>query len=319
MDQSHRDRERRWHAIGIDIGGTKTALALVDDRGTMIDRDVLATEAEQGFDRAVGRMASTIERLLVQSGGSEIVGIGIGCAGPLDPVRGLINNPYTLTGWKGCDIVTPLQRRFGVQVSLENDADVAALGECACGAGRGFDPVVMLTFGTGIGGAAVVHGQIYRGANGEHPELGHVWVSGEGPVCYCGVAGCLESIASGTAIALAGKAAGFADTRAVFAAFASANPAAVAIIQKALHAASAAAWTLCHTLLPQRLILGGGIMDDHYDLFAQAIHERLERATQFTPSGVSIARAALGNDAGIVGAASMAIQRAGNPSQPLFP
>lgn len=312
MEQSHRDQGNRLSAIGIDIGGTKTALALVDDRGTILDRAVLATEAEQGFDRAVSRMASTIDQLLAKSGQSKIVGIGIGCAGPLDPVRGLINNPYTLTGWNRCDIVTPLQRRFGVQVSLENDADVAALGECACGVGRGFDPVVMLTFGTGIGGAAVVHGQIYRGANGEHPELGHLWVSGEGPVCYCGVSGCLESIASGTAIALAGKAAGFADTRAVFAAFASAHPAAVAIIQKALHAASAAAWTLCHTLLPQRLILGGGIMEDHYELFAQAIREQLGGATQFTPSGVSIARAALGNDAGIVGAASMAIQRAGS-------
>lgn len=311
MDPTHTDRKGGpAHAIGIDIGGTKTALALVDASGRIADREVLATEAEQGFDRATERMAAAIEALLARSGQPAVVGIGIGCAGPLDSMRGLINNPYTLAGWNRCDIVTPLQRRFGVPAFLENDADVAVLGEWACGVGRGFDPVVMLTFGTGIGGAAVVRGEIYRGANGEHPELGHVWVSGDGPDCYCGVAGCLESIASGTAIAAAGKAAGFAGTREVFAAFRSGNPAAQTIIQKALRAASAAAWTICHTLLPQRLILGGGMMDDHYELFAQEIRERLGRATQFSPSGVSLARAALGNEAGIVGAATMAIRRA---------
>ena len=309
MDESR--KEPRWsQAIGIDLGGTKTAIALTDHQGAILHRELLATEPAEGFDRAVKRFGDVVESLLAKSKTSRVAGIGIGCAGPLDPSRGLINNPYTLSGWNRCDIVTPLQRRFSVPVYLENDADAAALGECACGAGRGFDPVVMLTFGTGIGGAAVVRGAIYRGAGGQHPELGHVVASGEGPACYCGIQGCLESIASGTAIAAAGKAAGFTDSRAVFAAFESGNPAARRIIDQALDAASMAAWTLCHTFLPQRLILGGGIMDDHFELFAQAIRERLGGATQFSPDGVSLARAALGNDAGMVGAASMAIQRA---------
>src|SRR4029079_6704818 len=124
----------------------------------------------------------------------------------------------TLTGWDRCNIVAPLSERFRVPVCLENDADAAVFGECAAGAGRGCDPVVMLTFGTGIGGGAVVSGHIYRGVRGEHPELGHIPTSADRLECYCGIGGCLESVASGTAIAQAGAEAGYADARAVFAA-----------------------------------------------------------------------------------------------------
>lgn len=297
-------------ALGIDIGGTKMAVAAVDATGRIHARATLPTEAERGFDRAVSRLVDALDAILAQAGwpAGDVRGIGIGCAGPVDPARGLINNPYTLTGWNGCDIVTPLRQRFGVPVRLENDADAAALGECFVGAGRGFDPVVMLTFGTGVGGAAIVRGDIYRGANGEHPELGHVPVAPDGPPCYCGRSGCLESLASGTAIGAAGQIAGFADARAVFAASRNGDPAAAAIVGRALAAAATAAWTICHTFLPQRLVLGGGIMDEHFDLFAAAIDRALAPATQFTRPAVSVVRAALGNDAGLVGAAALALR-----------
>jgi glucokinase len=298
-------------ALGVDIGGTKIAIAALDGRGAILARASLPTEAEQGFDRALARLADAAERLLAQVGwsASELSGLGIGCAGPLDPVAGLINNPYTLAGWNRCDIVSPLRHRFRVPVWLENDADAAALGECFCGAGRGFDPVVMLTFGTGVGGAAIVHGEIYRGVGGEHPELGHVPVDPNGPQCYCGTRGCLESLASGTAMGEVGAAAGFSDAPAVFTSAAAGETAAQEIVKRAVSAAGIAAWSFCHTFLPQRLVLGGGIMDEHFDLFAGAINEQLATATQFTRSGVSVVRAALGNDAGLVGAASLAFQR----------
>lgn len=300
-------------AIGIDIGGTKMAVALVDAGGGILARATLATEAGRGFARAVDRLSQTIGGLLAVANSSvtALAGVGIGCAGPVDPSRGLINNPFTLEGWDRCDIVTPLRERFGVAVLLENDADAAAMGECFAGAGRGFDPVVMLTLGTGVGGAAIVHGSIYRGMHGEHPELGHLLVAPDGPACYCGARGCLEALASGTAIGAAGKQIGLADAREVFAAAASGNRGAKDIVDRACEAVAMAGWTLCHTLLPQRLILGGGIMDVHFDLFAAAIHERLQPATQFTRAAVSVARAALGNDAGVVGAAALAFQRVG--------
>jgi glucokinase len=298
------------HAVGIDIGGTKMAVALVAQPGEILACVTLPTEAEQGFSRALDRLGKSIDSLLKQPE-VHVAAIGIGCAGPVDPGRGLINNPYTLPGWDHCDIVTPLAQRFGVPVFLENDADAAAVGECACGAGRGSDPVVMLTFGTGIGGAAIVGGQIYRGVHGEHPELGHIPVDSAPGIepCYCGIQGCLESIASGAAIGSAGQKAGFANARAVFAAASAGDGHAQGIIDRAVQAACTGAWTICHTFLPQCLVLGGGIIEDHFNLFAGAIRHRLESATQFTPALVRVVPAALGNNAGIVGAASVALQR----------
>ena len=296
--------------IGIDIGGTKTAVAAVDSSGQILQRATLPTEAALGFERAVNRLGDAIEELLANTGWScqEIAGIGIGCTGPVDPARGLINNPHTLAGWDHCDIVTPLRRRFGVQVCLENDADAAALGECLCGAGCGFNPVVMLTFGTGVGGAVVRDGHACCGVNGEHPELGHIPISSAGPACYCGASGCLESLASGTAIGAAGRAAGFRDAREVFALGRAGNPAAVTIVERATAAAATAAWTICHTFLPERIILGGGIMEDQFELFAQVMNARLRTATQFSRDAVKITRASLGNTAGLVGAASIALR-----------
>ncbi|MBL9135843.1 MAG: ROK family protein [Verrucomicrobiales bacterium] len=293
-------------AIGIDIGGTKTAVALVNDAGTVLDRHSFPTEADLGFPRAVERLIGTIHQIRAASlTRGTTIGIGIGCAGPVDPRLGLINNPFTLPGWDRCDIVSPLRNAFGLPVVLENDADAAAMGECWVGAGRGCDPVVMLTFGTGVGGAIIHQGRIQRGVDGEHPELGHLVVRPDGPECYCGTRGCLESIASGTAIALAGAASGFASTRAVFEASTAGDPRASAIVQQAVDAVATAAWTLFHTLLPQRLILGGGIMDTEYPRFA-AVARHLDPATQFTRGKVDLARATLGNDAGLLGAARLA-------------
>ncbi|HOA59742.1 MAG: ROK family protein [Verrucomicrobia bacterium] len=303
------EREKET-AIGIDIGGTKMALGIVDGSGIVRVQAVLPTEAEAGFDRAVTRLGDAIEALCGEAGARTraLAGIGIGCAGPLDTGRGLINNPYTLAGWDKCDIVTPLRARFGVRVRLENDADAAAMGECFAGAGRGFDPIVMLTLGTGVGGAAIVGGEVYRGANGEHPELGHVIVSDDGPPCYCGCRGCLESLASGSAIGAFGQTEGLADARAVFAAARNGKTGAQAIVDRALAAAAAGAWTVFHTFLPRRLILGGGIAEEHFDLFAAAMNGRLRKATQFTAQAVEIVRAQLGNAAGMIGAAALVLR-----------
>lgn len=291
------------------------ALAALDDTGLIRERVTLATEAEQGFERAVERLATAITDLVSRAGWNlaSLAGIGIGCAGPVDPERGLINNPYTLAGWDRCDLVTPLRKRFGHPVFLENDADAAALGECWTGAGRDRDPVVMLTFGTGVGGATIRGGQILRGAGGEHPELGHVLVDPSGPSCYCGMAGCLESLTSGTALGEAGRAIGVPDARSLFAAARAGHPEAARIVNRAVAATAHAAWTLCHALLPQRLLLGGGIMDTEFDTFATAIRTQLGRATQFTPANVEVHRAQLGNDAGLVGAAALVFTRPAHP------
>ena len=294
-------------AIGIDIGGTKIAIAAVGSQGNVLANVRFATEPQFGFPTALNKMISGINSVITDAGvkGKVLDGIGIGCAGPVDPARGTIHNPHTLPTWDDCDLVSPLAEHFGVSVRLENDADAAASGEARFGAGRGSDPMVMLTFGTGIGFAAISKGQIYRGVAGEHPEAGHIPTVADGPECYCGLRGCFEAMASGTAIDAAGKAAGFADGRAVFTAAAAGNSLASGILDAAVNSTSTAIWTLAHTFLPQRFVLGGGLIDDHFELFAKPAQAALSRAVLLPKGRVEIVRASLGNDAGVVGAASL--------------
>jgi glucokinase len=246
-----------------------------------------------------------VTRVLADTGWTarELDGVGIGCAGPVDPVRGTIHNPHTLPGWMDADVVSPLREALGCPVVLENDADMALLGECRTGAGRGLDPVVMLTFGTGIGGAAVLRGALLRGLAGEHPELGHVPVDPAGPRCYCGTRGCFESLASGTALTEAAHALGLSGGAELLERARAGDAAAQSVRATALAATSAATWTILHTLLPERIVLGGGMMDAHYDIFAEAVREAIGRATLVPVARISVARAELGGRAGVVGAA----------------
>jgi glucokinase len=297
-------------AVGIDIGGTKIAVATVNGTGEIVRETTIPTESHQGFASGVGRILEAVARVLAESGWTarDLAGVGVGCAGPVDPVRGTIHNPHTLPGWTDADIVTPLREALGRRVVLENDADMALLGECWIGAGTGFDPVVMLTFGTGIGGAALVAGALLRGAAGEHPELGHVAVDPRGPRCYCGTSGCFESMGSGSALTAAARGQGLEDGPRLLARARDRDPHALRIRAEALAATATAAWTILHTLLPERIILGGGMMDEHYETFAPAVRDAVARATMAPAGRVTVTRAQLGGRAGIVGAARAVLQ-----------
>lgn len=294
-------------AAGVDIGGTKIAVGLVDAAGEIAAQVSFPTEAALGFERGVERIIQAIDDCLAHAGRTRaaLEGVGIGCAGPVHPGRGTIDNPHTLPTWDGVDIVSPLRLEFGLPAVLENDADAAAVGEAYFGAGVGRRSVVMITYGTGVGSGALFDGRIYRGAMETHPEIGHVPCDPSGPECYCGIRGCFESIASGTAISAAGEAAGIGDARKVFAAREAGNPAAREIIDRALRATDTAVWSIQHTLLPERIILGGGIIDDHFELFAEAVRKAIDGAVMNPRGSTDVVRAVLGNRAGIVGAAQL--------------
>jgi glucokinase len=298
------------HAIGIDIGGSKINLALVDEVGCPKALETIPTLVKEGFEAGINRMKQSICGLLSQSGLSvdDLEGIGIGCAGPVDPGSGIIHNKYTLPGWENHDLITPFQEHFHLPVLLDNDAAVALLGEYHFGAGRGMDPVVMLTFGTGVGGATLRGGKLWRGQDGQHPEIGHLYVSASGPACYCGISGCLESVASGTAIERAGQEQGFESARDVFSAMKHGNTDATAIVDEAVKGVALAAWTLAHSLYPAGIILGGGVMEEHFALFAGSIQARLEPGTMIDGSKLDIVSAVLGNRAGVLGAAALLLK-----------
>lgn len=297
-------------AIGIDIGGTAISLGLVREAGGIEGRRALPTEVQRGFADAMERISRAIEDLLGSAGRrrDQVAGIGIGCAGPVNPVTGTIHNPYTLPGWEGASPVRVLGDRFSVGAYLENDADAALLGEAHAGSARGMRDVVMLTFGTGVGGGALVGGRIYRGVNGEHPEIGHLCVDPRGPECYCGIRGCLESLASGTALADAGRAAGLGDAAEVFERARLGDEAASSLVDRAVAAVASAFWTILHTFAPEMVVLGGGLMEGQFPVFAPALREKAQRAERAWGRRFRFSRAELGNDAGFVGAAFRALR-----------
>jgi glucokinase len=124
----------------------------------------------------------------------------VAVAGPVDRETGVVSNPWTLASLAGADVRSPFAKQFGVPVIVENDTDAAALGEYVYGAGRGVDSLAMVTLGTGVGVALVHDGSLLRGTGGYHAEAGHHSIADSGPVCYCGLVGCWESLASGTAL-----------------------------------------------------------------------------------------------------------------------
>jgi glucokinase len=182
----------------VDIGGTKIAVGIVRDDGHILDRSECQTEPRRGFPDAVLRIREMLSRAIDRCG--TIDGIGVGCPGPLDPFKGLIGDVGTLPGWDGRDLTEAIGAHFGVSIAVENDADAATLAEYAWGATQTSGTLIYVTISTGIGGGIVQSGHLYRGVRGAHPELGHQVIDPSGPVCYCTISGCWESLASGSAM-----------------------------------------------------------------------------------------------------------------------
>ena len=184
----------------IDIGGTKIAVGIVDDAGKVLSKLESATNARGGYANGLQRIIGML-RETAREAGVEIGGIGIGSTGIVYPFSGAFGDVDFLPDWQGNNPVEDLAREFSVTTALENDADASALGEAGWGAGKGKSRIVYVTVGTGIGGGIIIDGQLYRGADMAHPEIGHHVIDPSGPLCSCGFRGCWESLATGPALA----------------------------------------------------------------------------------------------------------------------
>jgi len=182
----------------VDIGGTKIAVGMVDDNGKVLTRMDAPTDPNRYSD-SVELIAHMLRRT-AQRAGAQITGIGIGSTGPVDPMRGEFGDVDFLPGWRGKSPVKDLATVFNVSAALENDGDAAALAEAGWGAGRNRKRLIYITVGTGIGGGIIFDGQLYRGVDGAHPEVGHQVIDPAGPQCTCGFHGCWESLAAGPAM-----------------------------------------------------------------------------------------------------------------------
>jgi glucokinase len=189
---------------GIDIGGTKIAGGLVNQKGRLVDDTfTVPTRASEGIKRSYGQVLRVIERLVHQAGGKDrLSGIGLCAPGPVNPWTGLVLNPPNLPGWTDLPLAKKIKERFGLPAKVENDANAAGLAEAVFGAAVGYRHVFYVTVSTGIGTGIIINRKVYHGKNGVAGEGGHVSIDYRSPYrCGCGTLGCIEALAAGPGMA----------------------------------------------------------------------------------------------------------------------
>jgi len=309
--------------LSVDLGGTKTIVAVVLPGGKIISRKYYLTLADEGTRAVLNRLSSAINRSIAQARlkNAELNGIGIAVAGILDTRKGIVTTSPNLPGWHNVQLRDVIAARSGLATYLINDASAAALGEHRFGAGRGFDNMLYLTVSTGIGGGIIINGELYSGADGCAGELGHMTIEADGPQCSCGNFGCLEALASGWAIAKEavtrinqGESSSITElvdgrlenitAEMVATAARRGDGLACDIVAKAANYLGIGLANLVNIFNPELIVIGGGLSKMGNMLLNPAEKVIKERAFRLPAQTVRIVRARLGSNAGIIGAAA---------------
>lgn len=308
------------YVIGIDLGGTKISCAISDLDGKVIAQTTIPTLAQEGETAVLNRIIKSVDTVISESGvsASEIKAIGIGSPGPLDSKKGIIVTTPNLP-FKNFNLVKPISEHFLIPAYLDNDANVAAIGEFMFGAGRGSENMVYVTVSTGVGGGAIINGKIYRGNTCNALEIGHTTVFPGGPRCGCGNIGCLEAVASGTAI---GRRANEAvnskvetslknyDKVTSYEVFKEAEKGDVVskkILDEALTYLGIGISNIIVSFDPEKIIIGGGVSKGGDIVFNKVKEVVNERCFKVMAESCKIEPAGLGTDAGVIGAVALAI------------
>ncbi|MEE9513374.1 MAG: ROK family protein, partial [Anaerolineales bacterium] len=282
-----------------------------------------ATLASEGPDSVITRLIQAIESQIPKD--AVDLRIGIGVPGPLDPHSGVIISSPNLTGWTNIPLRDQLSEHFDMPVFLGNDTNVAALGEWRFGAGHGTDNMIYLTISTGIGGGVIADGRLLLGAHGLAGELGHLTIESNGPICGCGIKGHIEAVAAGPAIARnataqleAGQMSTLKETLSTHGRITSADigkaaragdELSISVIEKAGLLIGHHLADLAHAFNPEVFILGGGVSllgDFLFEPIRHSLREHIMDPAYL--DGVRVLPAALGDDAGLVGAMVLASQ-----------
>ena len=295
--------------VGIDIGGTSAKLGLMDDRGTVVRRAQVPTARDLAAEALVEGLREAIAGLL---DGERAAGLGVAAPGMRRADGEGVVNVSNLPLLDGYPLRTRLEAATGLPTVLDNDANAAALGEYRYGGGRGSKRLLVVTVGTGIGAGMVVEGRVHRVAWEGLGDPGHVIVKVGGPRCACGGRGCAEVLAAVPAILSAanhptGTSPGYASIGDVVTAARAGRSAAATALREAGEYLGVALATLTHVLGPDRILVGGGGMDAAEDLLMAPVTRALfDHVQPFLGEKLSLGRAELGNDAGVVGAAALA-------------
>jgi len=307
----------------IDLGGTKILSAVITPLGYILSRNYCLTMAERGpkavIDTLITNVSGVLGKAKLES--RDLDGIVVAAAGILDTIHGVVTVSPNLPGWRNVHLGEILLRKFGLATLLINDANAAALGENRFGVGKGIDNLIYLTVSTGIGGGIIIGGKLYSGADGCAGELGHMIIEAKGPKCGCGNNGCLEAMASGTAMArevvdriekgemstviqLVQGSLDKVDAKIVAMAAKQGDGLACHVVNRIAYYLGIGFVNLVNIFNPEMIIIGGGVSRMGRMLLEPARRVMKERAFKLPSRTVRIVRSRLGYDAGILGAAA---------------
>lgn len=306
--------------VGIDLGGTKINGALADLEGRVLSQYTLPTGASDGDKAVLNRIFEVIEKVISEAGktNEDIKAIGIGSPGPLDAENGVIIETPNLP-FKNFQLVKSIGDSFGVPTYLDNDANVAAIGEYMLGAGVGTKNMVYITVSTGVGGGGILEGKIYRGSTSNALEIGHTTIHPDGPRCNCGNYGCLEALSSGTAIGRQAREAvergekttlGSYEKVTSFEVFQEAkkgDKVAQEILERSFTYLGIGVANIITGFDLDMVVIGGGVSKGGQILFDLVQREVDKRCFKSMSSHTKIVPAKLGTDAGVIGAVALAI------------
>ena len=310
-------------ALGFDLGGTQVRAALVQD-GAVVRREALRTDVAGGPEAVMRQFVNLANKV---TGGIAPAAVGLAAPGPLDTDAGVVDHIPTLPGWDGFPLRTRLGETFGLPAAVENDGIAAAQGEWQHGAGRGLRHLVYVTVSTGVGGGVVMDGRLVHGRRGMGAHVGHFRIAENGPTCSCGRTGCFEAFVAGTALGRRARVQANTETSGHLGRITGREVEARDAVEGALQGdASCLALlaeearllgqgfaSLAHLYAPDRIVIGGGV-SHAFELLEDEIL-RAYRAEAMPPyRDVVIVPALLGDNAGLIGAAALALNASGgNP------
>ena len=314
------------YAIGIDLGGTSLRVALVSEEGEIV-RKVKKSSSEEVLGSLLGSLLESIDE--VNNG--KIVGIGLGVAGIIDRKNGRVFSSPNLRAVEGIDLIHGIHQKFPVPVFIENDANVAALGEKVSGAGKNFENFVLLTLGTGIGGGIIHKGELLDVS----AEVGHMSINAEADKCPCGNIGCLENYASARAMIARAVAMLEKGTESmlkecckgsiykitpedIYNSALEGDTLSREILREAGRALGVGLANLINILSPEAIILAGGLVGAWNIYVQEAIREASRRAFKDLFDAVKIIPSPLRDDSGVVGSASLVFMEIAKSNPPRF-
>jgi len=304
--------------LAMDIGGTQSRVALIDSEAQILKRISVPTEAGEGYKVVI----KEIKELVSLKEFDRVAGIGISIAGLLESDTGTLVYSPNMPGWVNVPIKRIFTDEFHIPVYVSNDASLAALGENRYGAAKGLDSFVYITVSTGIGGGMVLDGNLYLGADGYAGEVGHMTINPAGPVCSCGMRGCFESMASGTAIARDAKERISSGSTSIISdmverdleritaatveqAARQGDELAKAVMLEAAVNLGIGLSNLIVIFDPQAVVVGGGVTKSNDLIFEPARKTVAQRVGKYFAKDTPILKAALGDNVGLIGAAAL--------------